>query len=144
MTNSEPHGRIDVRVYFEDTDTSGIVYHASYLRFIERGRTELLRSFGGGHRAMLESADPIAYAVRRMTLSFDRPARVDDLLVVETNVVEVTGARLIMDQRVLDQAGQVLFSAHVEIACLSPGGKPRRMPEAARAGFAAFIGAGAS
>jgi acyl-CoA thioester hydrolase len=132
-----PHGQIQIRVYYEDTDTSGIVYHANYLRFMERGRTELLRYIGQDHRSMLDADDPVAYAVRHMTLSFERPARIDDLLVVQTYVTGVTGARLMMRQRVLDQSGTTLCSAEIEIACLSANGRPRRLPEAARQGFEA-------
>ena len=146
MTISDPavHGRLQVRVYYEDTDTSGIVYHANYLRFIERGRTELLRSLGLDHRSLLESADPVAYTVRRMTLSFERTARIDDLLMVLTRVVEVTAARLIMHQQVLDADSQLLFGAEVEIACLAPNGRPRRLPAAARAGFGSLCAPGRS
>ena len=135
MSHDLAHGRIHVRVYYEDTDASGIVYHANYLRFIERGRTELLRNLGLDHRSLLEAPEPIAYAVRKMTLSFERPARIDDLLVVETWVTSVTGARLMMSQKVLDQSDQLLFSAEVEIVCISPDGRPRRLPADARAGF---------
>jgi acyl-CoA thioester hydrolase len=131
------HARLEVRVYYEDTDTSGIVYHANYLRFIERGRTELLRSFGLNHRELLDGPAPLAFAVRRMSLSFERPAHIDDLLIVETWVVAVSGARLTMHQHVLDDQGTTLFAADVEIACLSPDGKPKRLPEAARRGFEA-------
>ncbi len=131
------HARLEIRVYYEDTDTSGIVYHANYLRFIERGRTELLRSFGLNHRDFLDTSTPVAFAVRRMSLSFDRPARIDDLLIIETWVMAVSGARLTMRQHVLDEQGTRLFAADVEIACLSPDGKPRRLPEAARQGFEA-------
>ena len=137
MSHDLAHGRIQVRVYYEDTDASGIVYHANYLRFIERGRTELLRDLGLDHRSLLEAAEPVAYAVRNMTLSFERPARIDDLLMVETWVTSVTGARLMMSQKVLDQSDQLLFSAEVEIVCISPDGRPRRLPADARAGFGA-------
>jgi len=136
MTDPDPaHGVISIRVYYEDTDTSGIVYHASYLRFIERGRTELLRALGLDHRSMLDAPDPVAYAVRHMVLDFVRPARIDDLLSVETRVRAVTGARLTMHQTVKDAGDQDLFSAEVEIVCLSPDGRARRLPHSARIAF---------
>src|ERR1700690_2141793 len=110
MTATWPHlpGRLDgnrhilpVRVYFEDTDFSGVVYHGSYVRFMERGRTDFLRLSGIGPDALSrgehsgDEADPLAFAVRRMTLEFLRPARIDDLLEVETRVGEIGGARII-------------------------------------------------
>jgi acyl-CoA thioester hydrolase len=137
MSHDKAHGRIQVRVYYEDTDASGIVYHANYLRFIERGRTELLRDLGLDHHSLLSAPDPIAYAVSKMTLSFERPARIDDLLVVETWVTAVTAARLMMSQKIFDQQDQLLFSAEVEVVCISPDGRPRRLPANARAGFSA-------
>lgn len=135
---SEPH-RLAVRVYYEDTDTSGIVYHANYLRFAERGRTEMLRAAGLDHHGLARGPDPIAFAVRRMTLSFERPARIDELLTVETRVLSVTGARLTLGQRVVGPEGLGLFEAEVEIACIAPDGRPRRLPEAVRRAFAAWL-----
>ncbi len=94
--------RFPVRVYYEDTDFSGLVYHASYLRFMERGRTELLRELGVHQRAMLEGGDggAIFFVVRAMTIDFKRPARMDDLLAVETSVEEVGAASLALEQKI--------------------------------------------
>src|SRR5215813_14610123 len=83
-----------IRVYYEDTDFSGVVYHASYLRFMERGRSEFLRAAGVPHQAMLAGDTPLVWAVRRMTVDFVRPARVDEALVVRTRALEIAGARM--------------------------------------------------
>ena len=125
---------LDVRVYFEDTDFSGVVYHARYLHFLERGRTDFLRMKGIGHRQLADGAfgEPMAFAVRQMTIDFLRPARIDDVLTVETRTVLLGGARVILDQKIV-RDGQVLVEARVKVAVISPAGKPRRMPEAVAA-----------
>lgn len=121
--------RLDVRVYFEDTDFSGVVYHARYLHFLERGRTDYLRLHGIGHRELMEGAfgEPMAFAVRRMEIEFLRPARIDDVLTVETRTALLGGARVVLDQRIL-KGEEVLIEAKVKVAVISPDGKPRRMP----------------
>ena len=90
--------RFSVRVYYEDTDFSGAVYHAAYLHFFERARTEFLRAEGIHHTEL--ARDGIAFAVRSMEIQFIRAANIDDLLVVDTAVLEVTGARLTLDQSI--------------------------------------------
>src|SRR5882757_11152955 len=94
---------LGVRVYYEDTDMSGLVYHASYLRFMERGRTDLLRLLGIGHTALGsgEHHEPLFFAVRRMTIEFLKPAAIDDLLRVETRPQAIEGARGVLLQKVL-------------------------------------------
>lgn len=121
--------RLDVRVYFEDTDFSGVVYHARYLHFLERGRTDFLRLHGIGHRALMDGAfgEPMAFAVRRMEIEFLRPARIDDVLQVETATSLLGGARVVLAQRIL-RDGEVLVEAKVKVAVISPDGRPRRMP----------------
>lgn len=116
-----------VRVYWEDTDAGGIVYHAGYLRFLERGRTELLRSRGVEQQAMLAERGE-AFAVRRMTVDFIRPAKLDDLLDVHTRVEALGGAsvRLVQEIRRGDEA---LLLATMTIAFVSAG-RPRRLPPA--------------
>ena len=125
---------LDVRIYFEDTDFSGVVYHARYLHFLERGRTDFLRLKGIGHRELAEGAfgEPMAFAVRQMTIDFLRPARIDDILRVETRTVLLGGARVILDQKIFCGETQ-LMEARVKVAVISPEGKPRRMPEAVAA-----------
>ncbi|MEQ1769742.1 MAG: YbgC/FadM family acyl-CoA thioesterase [Devosia sp.] len=117
---------ITVRVYYEDTDFSGNVYHAAYLHFFERGRTEFLRDLGVHHSELAK--DGIAFAVRSMAIEFDRAAHIDDLLAVETSVVESTGARLILDQTIsLD--GQPVAQAKVVVVAIK-GTRAVRLPSA--------------
>lgn len=130
MTGTGPHLH-PVRVYYEDTDFSGMVYHAAYLRFLERGRTEYLRAAGVDQSELHAEAGGLVFAVRRMTVEWLRPARMDDLLAVETEVAELRGASIRMNQRIL-RDGETLLTAAVHVATLS-GGKPARIPEALRA-----------
>lgn len=125
---------LPVRVYYEDTDFSGVVYHASYLRFMERGRTELIRSLGIVQRDLFDGDVPLAFAVRRMTLEFLRPAVMDDELAVETLPTTMGGATLDIGQRVL-RGEDVLVTAQVKIACIG-GGRARRIPDLLRARLA--------
>ena len=126
---------LPVRVYYEDTDASGLVYHASHIRFMERGRTELLRSLGLVQRDLLESptAPPIFFVVRKMDVEFERPGRMDDLLTVETAVAAIGGASVDLDQRVL-RDGELLAKARVRVVCVE-GGRARRLPAQARESF---------
>lgn len=129
---------LPVRVYFEDTDFSGLVYHASYVRWCERGRSDYLRLIGNEHRALIEGdagAEPAAFVVRRMRLEFLKPARIDDVLEIETRVVEAKGATLNLAQRVL-RDGAVLFEAEVLVVLVSLSGKPQRISQRLRAGLA--------
>lgn len=121
--------RLDVRVYFEDTDFSGVVYHARYLHFLERGRSDFLRLKGIGHRELMSGdfGAPMAFAVRRMELDFLRPARIDDVLTVTTKTRQLGGARILLDQTIA-RDGELLLVANVKVAVISPDGKPMRMP----------------
>jgi len=123
-----------VRVYYEDTDFSGIVYHANFLRFIERARTEMLRELDV-HQGEIHAGERIFFVVSRMTLEFMRPARMDDLLTVETRVAKIGAATLQLEQDVLRDA-EALFSARVLIAAVS-NGKACRMPREIRDKLAA-------
>src|ERR1700733_8046762 len=96
---TSPH-TIQFRIYYEDTDVSGIVYHANYLKFMERARTEWLRKLGLDHATLLKLEDPLAFAVFKLTIAFERPARIDDLLTVETALRDVSGAKLKLEQRI--------------------------------------------
>ncbi len=120
--------QLPVRIYYEDTDFSGVVYHASYLRFMERGRTEYLRLSGVDHQALLQGDMPLAFAVRRMQIDFARPARIDDLLNVQTRFIAARGARIEARQSVL-RGEEMLVSAEVQIACIDLEGRPRRLPK---------------
>lgn len=121
---------ISVRVYYEDTDFSGVVYHASYLRFMERGRTELIRALGIGQRELFDGEAALGFAVRRMLVDFVRPAVMDDLLTVETKPTLARGATMELDQRIL-RGEEVLVTAQVKVACVG-GGRARRIPDQLR------------
>lgn len=121
---------LPVRVYYEDTDFSGVVYHASYLRFMERGRTELIRALGVEQRELFDGDTALGFAVRRMTIDFLLPAVMDDLLTVETRSVAARGATMDVEQRVL-RGEEVLVTAKVLVACVG-GGRARRIPDALR------------
>ncbi len=123
-----------VRVYYEDTDFSGIVYHANYLRFMERGRTNFLRLLGADQRALFEEAEKeapgFAFVVRSMTLDFRSAARMDDVLTVTTTPAEVKGASITLHQTVA-RGDAVLLDAQVRVAFVS-GGRARPIPKALR------------
>jgi acyl-CoA thioester hydrolase len=128
------HHVMAVRVYYEDTDFSGVVYHASYLRFMERGRTDFLRLLGVDHRALFEEAGSeapgFAFAVRTMKIEFLKPAYMDDVLTIRTAPAEVAGASLTLKQEVF-RGDTLLIEALVKAAFVS-GGKARRIPQALR------------
>jgi acyl-CoA thioester hydrolase len=125
---------MQVRVYYEDTDFSGVVYHASYLRFMERGRTNHLRLLGADHRALFEEtaqeAPGFAFVVRTMAIDFRKPARMDDVLDVVTAPEEVKGASIVLLQRVI-RGDDVLVEAHVRVAFVA-GGRARPIPKPLR------------
>jgi acyl-CoA thioester hydrolase len=120
-----PADALWVRVYYEDTDFSGRVYHASYLRFLERGRTEWLRRRGFTHRDLAESSG-VAFAVRSLQIEFLAPAMMDDLLEVETSVAAVRGASITFHQRVM-RGDKELVTAEVLVASIRDG-RPARIP----------------
>ena len=127
------------RVYWEDTDAGGVVYHASYVRFCERGRTDFLRLLGTDARRLIDGTDnrePAAFVVRRMACDFNRPARMDDLLEVETKVKELGGASVTLDQAILLN-GNRIFEAVVTVVLVSVSGKPLRLSDAVRDAFMA-------
>ena len=123
-----------VRVYYEDTDFSGIVYHASYLRFMERGRTNHLRLMAAEQHALYAEAQAetpgFAFVVRSMTIDFRKPASMDDVLEILTAPLEVKGASVVLHQRV-DRGGETLVEATVQVAFVS-GGRARPIPKALR------------
>ena len=119
-------GKLHVRVYWEDTDAGGVVYHASYLRFMERGRTELLRE-RGIDQTVLKNESALVFVVSAMDIKFRMPAKMDDQLVVDTAIAELGGASIAMTQKVM-RGSEVLVEADVTCAVLSPDGKPARIP----------------
>ena len=122
---------LPLRVYYEDTDLSGVVYHANYLRYMERGRTEFFRLAGVTRMADLDSDEPTAWAIREVRASYHRPARVDDALTVKTQLVAISGARIEAVQKIY--AGEVLLmDGRIEACIITLTGKPRRLPASLR------------
>ncbi|QYX57441.1 tol-pal system-associated acyl-CoA thioesterase [Roseovarius sp. SCSIO 43702] len=117
--------RFDIRVFYEDTDMGGIVYHANYLKFIERARSDWVRELGVDQVAM--KAQGMAFAVRRIDAEYLMAARFDDRLEVRTRTVSVSGARLVMEQEVT-RGEDILFAATVTIVCINDAGQPVRLP----------------
>jgi acyl-CoA thioester hydrolase len=121
---------LPVRVYYEDTDFSGLVYHASYVRFLERGRSDWLRLLGVGHEALARGefgAASLAFAVARMTIDFKKPARIDEALAIETHVKAIGGAIIKLTQTVRREES-VLVTAEVSVVLVNAAGKPQRIP----------------
>lgn len=129
---------LPVRVYYEDTDVSGIVYHANYLRFMERGRSEFLRLAGIHHMVMMSGEEPVAWTIRRLEIDYARPARLDDALEVHTRYRTLSGARLTGEQWV-KRDSQDLVTAKIEAALITMTGKPRRIPEDVRVKLGPFL-----
>ena len=125
---SERVFKTSVRIYYEDTDFSGIVYHANYLKFFERGRSDALRACGVAHRDLLERDEPLVFAVRRMETTWRAPARIEDELEVCTVFQSVKGARLVMRQEIY-RGDELLCEALVEAACMNKQGRPRRVDD---------------
>ena len=126
-------GMEPVRVYWEDTDASGIVYHAAYLRWAERARTELLRSCGFD-QSRLMAEQGVTFALRHCDIDFLAPARLDDILDVDTEILEVGGASVRLFQRIRRE-GVPLAELAVRLACLDRSGRPTRVPAGIRTVF---------
>ena len=129
-----------VRVYYEDTDLSGITYHANYLRWFERARSDLLRRLDIDQRAAIEAGEG-AYAVSAINLKYLRPARLDDDVLIEPRCTELKAASCRMHQLAFRLAGkqrELLAEAHLRVGFVSPEGRPKRQPEEWRAAFAQF------
>ena len=118
--------RLTIRVYYEDTDFAGIVYYANYLKFIERGRTEMLRE-AGIDQSRLKAGHGLVFVVSRVTIDYRAPARFDDLLTVDTRIERMGNAALEMRQDVLRDEG-LLVTALVRLACIGADGRPVRLP----------------
>ena len=128
------HHVLPVRVYFEDTDFSGLGYHASYVRWFERGRSDFLRLLGNSHQALIDGSgpsEPSAFVVRRLTVDYLKPARIDEILEVETRVKELGSASAVLDQRIVRE-GRVISEALVTVVLVSLAGKPLRISGAVR------------
>src|SRR5579862_1932721 len=122
--------RMALRVYYEDTDAAGIVYYANYLKFAERGRTEMMRELGFAHSRIAEQTGTV-FTVRRLSADYRGPARLDDALVVDTRVIEIGGATVLLDQRIC-RDGEVLVALELLVACVGRDGRPRRVPPGLR------------
>lgn len=125
---------LPLRVYYEDTDAAGIVYYANWLRFLERGRTELLRSLGHEHTALRDERG-VNWAVRRVTLDYLKPARLDDTIEVRTCCGEMRGASLDMRQEAR-RGNDVLVTAELVVACMNASGRPTRLPTGLKSALA--------
>jgi len=128
------HHILPIRVYFEDTDFSGLVYHTSYLRWCERGRSDFIRLLGVRHSDLFTAGDgqeAAAFVVRRMEVDYLRPARIDEVVEVITECTETGGAHLTLVQRV-ERSGTVLCHVTVKVVLISQSGKPMRLPAAVR------------
>lgn len=124
-----------VRAYFEDTDLSGVVYHANYLRWFERARSDFVRLLGFDQRAVNEAGEG-AFAVTELTIRYAAPARLDDGVRIETMCEELRAASCRMHQKAFREDGLLLSEARLRIGFVAPDGRPRRMPDAWRAAFA--------
>lgn len=122
--------RLLARVYYADTDFSGVVYHARYLEFFERGRSDFLRLAGVHHTELADGkhGEKIVWVVRRMEIDFRGSARIDDILTVDTRTQDISGARITMAQQ-LKRGDEVLVEARVEAAIIGENGRPRRFPK---------------
>ena len=118
---------LPLRVYYEDTDFSGVVYHANYVRYLERGRSEFIRAIGASHTSLLQSPTPLTFVVSGLKMKFVRPAKVDDCLEVFTAMQWVRGARILARQSIFC-GNKLLVEAAVENVCVSMDGRPRRLP----------------
>jgi len=118
---------LPVRIYYEDTDFTGVAYHANYLRYFERGRSDFFRLVGVSHSALLERPDPAAFTITRITVDFKRAARIDDALLVRTTYDAAKGPRLFISQRIT-RGEELIATAAVEAACIDLAGRARKPP----------------
>ncbi len=119
----------EYRIYFEDTDVTGIVYHANYVKYFERGRTEALRASFSDLGALMEADDPCTFAVANIDIAYKVPAKLDDMIRVETTLDSAKGAKMIFVQKIF-RADTLLAAATVVVAVITLDGRPRRMPQA--------------
>ena len=129
---------LPIRVYYEDTDFTGLVYHANYVRYFERGRSDFLRLTASGHAAMLEGDEPMAFVVAELALKYLKPARIDDALLVRTTYDAIKGPRLLISQTI-ERDGEVLCRAGVTAVCIHLDGRPRRPTRALLEGLTPWL-----
>lgn len=145
MTEHQVFGRFEgkvhilpIRIYYEDTDLSGIVYHANYLRYMERGRSEFFRAAGIARLAELDRPEPTAWTLRKVELEYLKPARLDDLIAVHTAATSLTGARMTAEQNIFCK-GVALTRARVEACIITLDAKVRRIPPETRSKIAPYV-----
>ena len=120
---------LPVRIYYEDTDFTGMVYHANYMRYFERGRSDFFRIAGISHTALLALPEPTAFTIIRIELDYKRAARVDDALLVRTTYDDMKGPRLLVSQRIL-RGEELIAEAQVQAVCIDMKGRAIRPPRA--------------
>ncbi|GHA81508.1 tol-pal system-associated acyl-CoA thioesterase [Algimonas arctica] len=120
--------RFPIRVFYEDTDFSGVVYYANYLRFLERARSSFFRLAGIGHAELLERDPALAFVIRKINLDYRSSAKIDDVLTVVTTYDVFKGARLLVTQWI-ERNGEIILTADSEAACIDLDGRPRRAPK---------------
>jgi len=123
--------RLPIRVYYEDTDFTGLVYHGNYVRYFERGRSDALRLMGIGHAQLLDGDQPMAFVVSKLALTYLKPARIDEELVVRTRYDAIKGPRLLISQTI-SRGADDLCRAEAEVVCIHMDGRPRRPTAALR------------
>jgi acyl-CoA thioester hydrolase len=129
---------LPVRIYYADTDLSGVVYHANYLAYMERGRSEFFRACGIARLVQMDEPEPTAWTLRKVELEYLKPARIDDLLEVHTRMTALTGARMNAAQDVYLN-GQMLTRGTIEACVITLTGKPRRIPQEVRDKLSPFL-----
>jgi len=127
-----------IRVFYEDTDFSGVVYYANYLRFLERARSSFFRLAGVGHAELLERDVPLAFVIRKINLDYKRSAKIDDVLSVMTTYDSFKGARLMVTQKIY-RGEELLLTADSEAACIDLDGRPKRAPKEMMAKLSPFL-----
>ena len=121
--------RLMVRVYYEDTDFTGLVYHANYLKFFERGRSDYLRVLGVHHHELRAHEDQLAFAVAHIDIRYLSPARIDDIITVRTRMLTMRGAQFTLEQT-CERDGVTLCQGRINVVCIDGDGRPRRLPKA--------------
>ena len=129
---------LPIRIYYEDTDLSGVVYHANYLRYMERGRSEFFRGVGISKLANLADPEPTAWTLRHLEIDYVAPARLDDLVEVHTSALSLTGARM-RARQVIYCGERLLTRGSVEACIMTLAGKPRRIPQEMRDKLLPFL-----
>lgn len=127
-----------IRIYYEDSDASGIVFYANYAKFIERGRTNFLRLIGVHHQDLFALKEPLAFTVTKLEMDYLKPARLDDTLTVKSRYTKLTAARIFCEQNVW-RGDELLVRARIQAACINLEGKARRIPGYVREAMAPHI-----